>query len=58
MSLDEANAIFEYRHAAELEAIKVGDAFFIFEADGVLKFDENSRGVFPFGRMAIKHKLC
>ncbi|WP_254119014.1 hypothetical protein [Bacillus sp. FJAT-29790] len=58
ISLDEANAIFEIRHKADMEAMKEGEAYFIFEADEALKFDEYNQAVFPSGRMAIIHKIC
>lgn len=57
MSLDEANAIFEVRHEADKESMVEGEAFFIFEADEDLRFDENNRVVFPRGKMASIHKL-
>lgn len=58
MSLDEANAIFEVRHEADKEAMEEGEAFFIFQEDEALTFDENNRIVFPSGGMAIIHKLA
>lgn len=58
MSLDEANAVFEIRHEFNKEAMKEGEAFYIFEADEQLTFDENNRIKFPSGRMAIIHKLA
>ena len=57
LSLDEANAIFEVRHEVDKEAMEEGEAFFIFQEDEALTFDENNRIVFPSGGMAIIHKL-
>mgnify|MGYP001109709729 CR=1 FL=1 len=56
MSLDEANVIFEVRHKADKEALEVGEAFFIFQANEKLMFDENYRLVIPKGSMSIIEK--
>lgn len=56
MTLDEARAIFEVRHKADKEAMIGGEAFYIFQANGKLRFDENHRLVFPKGLMSIIEK--
>lgn len=57
LSLDEANAIFEVRYKDFKETMQKGEAFFIFQANEPLTFDENHQVVFPKGRMAMIHKL-
>lgn len=58
MSLDEADAIFLVRHEEDKDAMKKGDEFLVFEADGMLKFDENKRVVLPTkGEMIIHRQL-
>ncbi|MED3665527.1 hypothetical protein ABEP13_03440 [Geobacillus stearothermophilus] len=57
LSLDEANAIFEVRYKTFKENMEKGEAFFIFQTDGPLTFDEDHQVKFPRGRMAIIHKL-
>lgn len=57
MSLDEASAIFKVRHKAEEDAMEVGEAFYIFQAEEQLTFDENHRLVSPTGDMCIIQKL-
>ncbi|WP_075982591.1 hypothetical protein [Bacillus massilinigeriensis] len=56
MSLDEAKAIFEVRHKANKESMIEGEAFYIFQANEKLMFDENHRLVFPNGSMSIIEK--
>ncbi len=57
MSLDEASAIFKVRHKAEEDALEVGEALYIFQAEEQLTFDKNQRIVFPKGDMCIIQKL-
>lgn len=56
MSLDEASAIFGVRNNADKEAMEEGEAFYIFQVNGQLMFDENQRLVFPKGNMSIINK--
>lgn len=56
MSLDEANAIFEIRHESDRIAMEEGEAFYIFQANEKLIFDDNHRLVFPKGAMSIIEK--
>ncbi|WP_238985132.1 hypothetical protein [Bacillus kwashiorkori] len=58
MSLDEARAIFEVRHKSDKEAMTEGEAFYIYQANEQLTFDENNRIKFPSGRKAIIQKLA
>ncbi|MUK88193.1 hypothetical protein GMD78_07275 [Ornithinibacillus sp. L9] len=58
MSLDEADAIFLVRHKGDKDAMKKGEEFLVFEANGELKFDENNRVELPIkGEMMIHKKL-
>ncbi|WP_071395064.1 hypothetical protein [Bacillus tuaregi] len=56
MTLDEARAIFEVRHKANKDAMIEGEAFYIFQANEMLMFNENHRLVFPKGSMSIIQK--
>lgn len=56
MSLDEANVIFGVRYKNNKELMEAGEAFYIFQANEKLMFDENHRLVFPKGSMSIIEK--
>ncbi|TRM10689.1 hypothetical protein FH966_02580 [Lentibacillus cibarius] len=57
LSLDEADAIFKVRYKGYEETMQKGEAFYVFQSSEPLTYDENSRVVFPSGRMAVTHKL-
>lgn len=57
LSLDEANASLKCVIKILKKPCKKGEAFFIFQANEPLTFDENHQVVFPKGRMAMIHKF-
>lgn len=57
MSLEEAKAIFDVRHAGEKEAMENGEVMVIAEIEGEPVFDGNKRLIVTSGNMYMIHKF-